>query len=44
MTAVSELSAAINESAEGTKIIEQGSASLSSMSKELAEAVGRFRV
>jgi methyl-accepting chemotaxis protein len=44
VTAVSELSAAINESAEGTKIIEQGSASLSSMSKELAEAVGRFRV
>jgi methyl-accepting chemotaxis protein len=44
VTAVSELSSAINESAEGTKIIEQGSASLSSMSKELAEAVGRFRV
>jgi methyl-accepting chemotaxis protein len=42
--AISELSTAINESAEGTKIIEQGSASLSAMSKQLAEAVGRFRV
>jgi methyl-accepting chemotaxis protein len=42
--AISELSTAINESAEGTRIIEQGSASLSAMSKQLAEAVGRFRV
>jgi methyl-accepting chemotaxis protein len=42
--AISELSTAINESAEGTKIIEQGSTSLTAMSKQLAEAVGRFRV
>jgi methyl-accepting chemotaxis protein len=44
VTAVSELSAAINETAEGTKIIEQGSASLSSMSKQLAQAVGKYKV
>jgi methyl-accepting chemotaxis protein len=44
VSAVSELSAAINESAEGTKIIEAGSASLSTMSKQLADAVGRYRV
>ena len=44
VSAVSELSAAINESAEGTRIIEAGSASLSTMSKQLAEAVGRYRV
>jgi methyl-accepting chemotaxis protein len=44
VSAVSELSSAINESAEGTKIIEASSASLSSMSKQLASAVGRYRV
>jgi methyl-accepting chemotaxis protein len=44
VSAVSELSSAINESAEGTKIIEASSASLSSMSKQLADAVGRYRV
>jgi methyl-accepting chemotaxis protein len=44
VTAVSELSSAITESAEGTRIIEQGSASLSTMSKQLAEAVSRYRV
>ena len=44
VTAVSELSAAMNESAEGTRVIEQGSASLSTMSKRLAEAVSRYKV
>jgi methyl-accepting chemotaxis protein len=44
VAAVSELSAAVSENAEGTRVIEQGSTSLSAMSRQLAEAVARFRV
>jgi methyl-accepting chemotaxis protein len=44
VSAIAELSTAINESAEGTRVIEQGSASLSAVSRQLAEAVARYKV
>ena len=44
VTAIAELSQAINESAEGTRTIESGTAALSEISKQLAAAVQRYRV
>ena len=44
VTAIAELSQAINESAEGTRTIESGTAELSEISKQLAAAVQRYRV
>jgi len=44
VSAISELSAAINESAEGTRVIEAGTASVSAISRQLGEAVRRYRV
>ncbi len=42
--AISELSAAINESAEGTRAIEQGTGTLTEISRRLGEALKRYRV
>lgn len=44
VNAIAELSQAINESAEGTRTIEGGTAALSEISKQLAAAVQRYRV
>ncbi len=44
VTAIAELSQAINESAQGTITIEAGTAALSEISKQLAAAVQRYRV
>ncbi len=44
VNAIAELSQAINESAEGTRTIEVGTAALSEISKQLAAAVQRDRV
>lgn len=44
VTAISELSAALQDSADGTRKIEENSLSLSAVSKQLASAVRRYRV
>jgi methyl-accepting chemotaxis protein len=44
VTAIAELSTAISESAAGTKAIEAGTSSLSAVSRQLAEALRRYRV
>lgn len=44
VVAITELSRAINESAEGTRRIESGTLSLTEISKRLGEAVRRYRV
>ncbi len=44
VSAISELSAAINEGAEGTRVIEQGTSTLTQISRQLADAVRRYRV
>jgi methyl-accepting chemotaxis protein len=44
VAAISELSTTINESADGSRAIEQGAAALTKVSRHLGESVGRFRV
>ena len=44
VVAITELSRAINESAEGTRRIEAGTLGLTEISKRLGEAVRRYRV
>jgi methyl-accepting chemotaxis protein len=44
VAAISELSTTINESAEGSRAIEQGATTLSHVSQRLGEAVRRYRV
>lgn len=44
VSAIAELSQAINESAEGTRSIEGGTATLTELSKRLSSAVARYRV
>jgi len=44
VSAIFELASAVNESAEGTHSIEVGSTSLSAVSKQLTDAVQRYRV
>jgi methyl-accepting chemotaxis protein len=44
VSAIAELSRAMTESADGSRAIEQGTATLSSISKRLGEAVQRYRV
>ncbi len=44
VAAISELSTTINESADGSRTIEQGAATLTRVSRRLGEAVRRYRV
>jgi methyl-accepting chemotaxis protein len=44
VAAISELSATINESADGSRTIEQGATALTRVSRQLGEAVRRYRV
>jgi methyl-accepting chemotaxis protein len=44
VAAISELSTTINESADGSRVIEQGATTLTGVSRRLGEAVRRYRV